>query len=266
MLRCPVCRTPLARQRKNYRCDRGHSFDIARSGYVNLLRSGSRRSRGDDARMLRSRRAFLERGFYQPLLSIMAGRTSTRSQGSPLRLLDVGCGEGYFTAGLAQGQVPGSEVWGVDISRLAVDMGARRHPRLGFAVASARDLPILTGAVDFLACIFGPHEPLEYRRVLAAAGLAIIVRPGADHLIELRRMLYRDLQPPGRRDDSDAWEGLRVVERSELRYSMQLREEDRLNLLAMTPYTWSGGKDSQLLALTAAEVTAHFQLVEVGPD
>jgi 23S rRNA (guanine745-N1)-methyltransferase len=258
-----VCRAPLARHGKTYRCERGHSFDVARSKYVNLLRSGVSRTRGDDRNMLRSRRAFLEAGHYLPLLAeltrqVMALAASTQSS---LKLLDVGCGEGYFTAGLARAMPSGSEIWGMDISHAAVEMASRQYPKAGFAVASARDLPVLDAAVDRLVCIFGPHEIDEYGRVLKPSGRLILVRPGADHLVEIRRVLYRELRVPGRRDLDLAMGEWRLVHRSDLRLALGLSAEDRRNLMAMTPYGWAGSEESRLVALRIASVTAHF-LVE----
>lgn len=118
MLRCPACPAPLARHGKTYRCEGGHSFDVARSGYVNLFRSTVGRARGDDRDMLRSRRAFLEAGHYLPLMADLTGRVPGSAGIAPsLKALDVGCGDGYFTAGLARVAPDGSEVWGMDIRK-----------------------------------------------------------------------------------------------------------------------------------------------------
>ncbi len=266
MLRCPVCRSPLARQCKSYRCGRGHRFDVARSGYVNLLGTGTARPRGDEPEMLRNRRAFLEAGWYRQLQDAITGRvTSALGPAAPsLRLLDVGCGEGYYTGALASALPAGSEAWGIDISRRAIEMAARRHPEARFAVAAARDLPIEDASVEVLVSIFGPYEPAEFGRVLKGSGRAIIVRPGADHLVEWRRRLYRELRAPGRREVSPEG-GWRSVERFELRYCMALGEQDRERLLAMTPYAWAGGEYSRQAIITAPEaVTAHFLIFELG--
>ena len=266
MLRCPVCRSPLARQGKRYRCVRGHSFDVARSGYVNLLRSGSAHSRGDALAMVRSRRAFLEAGHYRPLLEELKRRVprSHLAQDGVRSLLDVGCGEGYFTAGLAEA-IPGWEVWGIDISRDAVDLAARRHPEVNFAVAAARDLPILDASVDVAVSTFGPHEPGELRRVLRPRGRLLVASPGAAHLVELRRMLYRDVRPPGHQAVEDLRAGWTLIDRAELRYVLKLDLGERGALLAMTPYAWAGSEDSRRAVLDLPTITAHFVITELMP-
>jgi len=130
--------------------------------------------------MVRRRRAFLETGHYRPLLEELKRRVppSHLAQHGLRSLLDVGCGEGYFTAGLAEA-LAGWEVWGIDISRDAVDVAARRHPEVNFAVAAARDLPILDASVDVAVSTFGPHEPGELRRVLRPGGRLLVASPGA---------------------------------------------------------------------------------------
>lgn len=265
MLRCPTCRMPLARQGKTYRCISGHSFDVARSGYVNLLRSGSARPRGDDASMLQGRRAFLEKGYYESLLRRLIEIAAGSVPGA--RLLDIGCGEGYYTGALARAMPAGCETWGLDISKAAVDMAARHHPEANFAVANARDLPIQSESVDVLVCVFGPSELREYARVVKASGFAIIVRPGSDHLVELRRHLYREVRLPGRGDAPTLASGWRTARRSEIRYRMLVRRSVRESLLAMTPYAWSGSEESRKAVLDSASeaLTSHFVIQELRP-
>lgn len=261
MLRCPVCREPLARQDKSYRCARGHSFDVARSGYVNLLPSGSGRLRGDDPQMLRSRRAFLEAGHYEPLLDEIVGRLTVSGAGAaPRQMVDVGCGEGYFTSGIARA-FPGADVWGIDVSRVAVGMAARQHPEARFAVAAARDLPVHDGAADTIVSIFAPRYPAELHRSLMIGGRLITVGPGPMHLMEMRRILYRDVRPPGR-GWVDLGSGWQLLARAELHYELQLSAQARRNLLAMTPYAWTGGFGSWRDAVAVAIVTAHFIIDE----
>ena len=59
MLICPVCGLPLEFQIGVVRCGKGHCFDIAKEGYVNLLRSSrSGDLIGDDKASARCRREF----------------------------------------------------------------------------------------------------------------------------------------------------------------------------------------------------------------
>src|SRR5215510_14094118 len=177
MWRCPVCRLPLFAAANAYHCRRGHSFDVARSGYVNLLLGHRRRSAspGDSPEMVRSRRLILEEGHYAPLERLIGGlavRHLVATPVMPARLLDTGCGEGYFTDALSRhlGSHVAVEAAGIDVSRFAVDMAARRYRQIRFAVASVRDLPVITGAADIVVSIFAPRNDPEFARVLKRSG------------------------------------------------------------------------------------------------
>ena len=98
---CPVCGQPLGREENTFRCKTGHSFDRARSGYVNLLLSGGKHAKipGDNKQMVLSRRAFLEKGFYRPMADALCRETAEELNGlSSPAVLDAGCGEGYYPA------------------------------------------------------------------------------------------------------------------------------------------------------------------------
>ncbi|MBO0686026.1 MAG: methyltransferase domain-containing protein [Candidatus Dormibacteraeota bacterium] len=176
-------------------------------------------------------------------------------------MLDVGCGEGYFTGAFAR-SLPAAEVWGIDISRVGVDMAARRHSDANFAVAAARDLPVLNASTDALTSLFGPQEPTEFRRVLRRGGRALVVGPGSAHLIELRRRIYRDLRAPGRRTPLSWGEGFHLVGRAEIRGVIQLDAEGRRDVLAMTPYAWSAGREPQRVVAGLVSLTTHFLIHE----
>ena len=124
MFRCPVCREPLRRatDARAWRCGHGHSYDIAREGYVNLLITHQRRARepGDSMEMLRHRRAFLDAGHYGPIASALHELASAHAHADGGGVLDAGCGEGYYTRDWHR------PVWGVDIARAAVRMAAKR--------------------------------------------------------------------------------------------------------------------------------------------
>src|SRR4051812_16725214 len=141
MWRCPVCHGPLREAERTWRCGEGHTYDVAKEGYVNLLITHQRRQRepGDSVEMLRARRAFLEAGHYAPLRDALAERVPGGS------VLDVGCGEGYYTRAVdTEVDRAQAGVWGVDIAKEAVRLAARRGgPGHRFAVASAYDLPVL---------------------------------------------------------------------------------------------------------------------------
>ena len=237
---CPVCREPLEHHAGQYRCAQGHCFDQAKEGYVNLLLASHKRSAapGDDRQMLRSRREFLEQGHYAPLAERLAAhaRGEQSARGGRFALLDLGCGEGYYTAGIARA-LPGAWVGGIDIARDGVRMAARRYPELDLAVASTVRLPVADASLDMVLCVFAPTDDREIRRVLKPGGAYLRVTPGPRHLFELRALIYD--APREHAAATTAIEGMTHTGREALRFPLNLtRAGDAARLLAMTPYYW----------------------------
>lgn len=215
--------------------------------------------------MVRSRRAFLEAGHYAPLGEELA---RIAHDCDAARFVDAGCGEGFVTARFVGGlrRRPKEASWGIDLSRVAVEMAAKRYRHLMFAVASVRQLPILDGGVTCLLNAFAPSEPREFRRVLDPAGTLVTIRPGEYHLLELRRHLYRELHPPGRTNAVEL-PIFEPIESRALRFGLKLQRADVRNLLRMTPYVWRAGADAQgaILALDSLSVTADFRMTTWRP-
>lgn len=183
-LLCTVrnCRQPLARSDRAYICANRHSFDVARSGYVNLLQPQDKKSKnpGDTADAVAARRRFIDAGHVQPLVGAIVRALPVRGA-----LLDAGCGEGEHTEAFRRAY--GIEAWGVDISVPAIEAAAKRHRQCGWVVANAdRFLPFEDGSFDAVVSITARMNPEEFRRVLVPGGALLVVLPGADDLIELR--------------------------------------------------------------------------------
>ena len=101
LFRCPVCGGPLDREERVYRCADRHSYDIAKEGYTYLLPPNQKHSAdpGDDKAMSAARRDFLSKEYYAPLLNTLCSRILPLVGEHPV-ILDAGCGEGYYTAGI----------------------------------------------------------------------------------------------------------------------------------------------------------------------
>ncbi len=165
-------------------CPRGHSFDIARSGYINLLQPQDRRSKqpGDTAGAVKARRRLHDRGDMQPLLRAVA-ETLSASAGDIV--LDAGCGNGDYLGSLA-GEV-GFDAHGVDISIPAIDRAARRYPKCQWVVANAdRFIPYADRSFSIVLSITARMNASEFRRVLRDDGRLLVAIPAPDDLIELR--------------------------------------------------------------------------------
>ena len=182
ILLCTVrnCRAPLAREERRYVCANNHSFDVARSGYVNLLQPQDRRSKnpGDTAEAVSARRRFYERG--DPLIDTIVRAFPMRGA-----LLDVGCGEGSHLEAFRQAY--GVEAWGVDISVPAIELAAKTYRECAFVVANAdRFLPFADASFAAATSITARMNAEELRRVLRDDGALLVVIPGAEDLVELR--------------------------------------------------------------------------------
>lgn len=186
-LLCTVrgCREPLRREKRRVVCARGHSFDLARSGYMNLLQPQDRRSKqpGDSAEVVAARRRLHELGVTAPLLEAISAILS------PLEsdiVLDAGCGDGFYLGSLHQ--ECGFEAHGLDISIPAVNAAAKRFPACEWVVANAdRFLPYQDRSFSIVVSITGRMNPGEFRRVMRDDGGLLIAIPAPDDLIELRR-------------------------------------------------------------------------------
>ncbi|MEV6838304.1 methyltransferase domain-containing protein [Streptomyces sp. NPDC051133] len=185
LLRCPACRAPRLRPgRGALRCPAGHAFDIARHGYVGLL-TGTPATSGDDAAMVRSRDRFLSTGAYEPVRRAVARLAAAALPGRGT-VVDVGCGTGYYLAGVLD-RLPSARGLGLDTSARALRAAARAHDRAAAVSWDVfRPFPLADGAADVVLDVFAPRNPSEFHRVLRPSGRLVVVRPTDRHLAELR--------------------------------------------------------------------------------
>jgi 23S rRNA (guanine745-N1)-methyltransferase len=185
-LLCTVrdCHEPLARNDRGFVCPRGHSFDIARSGYVNLLQPTDKRSKqpGDTAAAVAARRRLHDRSVTAPLLEAIGALAAIDRDDV---VLDVGCGDGYYLGTIAL--ETGCEAHGIDISVPAVDAAARRYPECEWVVGNAdRFLPYADKTFSRVMSITARMNISEIRRVVRDDGLLLVAIPAPDDLVELR--------------------------------------------------------------------------------
>lgn len=165
-------------------CPRAHSFDIARTGYVNLLQPQDRRSKnpGDTAAAIAGRQRLHDRGLFAPLMGGMAELISPTPEDV---VLDAGCGDGYYPGNLAR--ATGARAHGVDISLPAIEAAARRFPECEWVVANAdRFVPYADRSFSVVLSITARMNAREFRRVLRDDGRLLVALPSPEDLIELR--------------------------------------------------------------------------------
>jgi 23S rRNA (guanine745-N1)-methyltransferase len=190
MLICPVrnCRLALAREEKRLACPQGHSFDVARSGYINLLQPQERRSKqpGDTPVAVEARQRLHDRGVTKPLLDAI-GETIAASPDEVV--LDAGCGDGFYLGTLANRV--GFQAHGIDISIPAIQAAARRFPpthgRFEWIVANAdRSVPYADASFSVVLSITARMNAAEFRRVLRDDGRLLVAVASPLDLMELR--------------------------------------------------------------------------------
>lgn len=260
-LRCPICAGAFTIEPRSWRCSSGHTFDVAREGYVNLLPVQHKRSRepGDTSQSLMARRAFLDAGHYAPLREALVSMLSGGEHRS--NLLDIGCGEGYYTAALRE---LATNVVGLDIAKPAVRMAARRYPGITWIVGTGARLPMADGAIDIACSLFTPLHPSETVRVLSQDGELILATPADSHLQALRAALFERIEPHAPEKFRDAFgPALTCVEQREIRYALHLSAAQLAQLLEMTPYAWKARPERRaaLQAGGGLETQAAFVLM-----
>ena len=263
---CPLCGRPLTRDGKTDRCPSGHSFDLAREGYVYLLPVNRKHSAapGDDRGMAAARRAFLDAGYYEPLRRALCDLALRDLPQAAPEILDSGCGEGYYTAGIYEalreaGKQP--RMAAVDISKAAVRLAARRTEGVEFSVASAYRLPLADRCVDWLLNCFSPLALDEFRRVLRPGGTFVYVVPAARHLWELKEVLYD--RPYLNEEQEIPYPGFRCTEVVPVETRFTLPSQEAIHaLFQMTPYYWKTPRSGaeRLAALTQLDVQASFRI------
>ena len=234
-LLCPICGETLTKVEKSYRCENRHSFDIARQGHVNLLPVQNKRSLnpGDTAEQVISRRGFLDGGFYEPIRQALCDLAKDHGCTGPI--LDVGCGEGYYSAELAKAL--DAELVGLDISKEAVRYAAGRYKHATWICASAAHLPVRNRSAGLLTSLFALTIPEEFHRVLRPDGAYIQVLAAEDHLLGLKRIIYPELHHKEKFTTPEI-PGFRLVESRKLQFTFTVEGEQVQNLLSMTPHVY----------------------------
>ena len=256
---CPICGKELNQQEKAFVCPDRHSFDVARQGYVNLLTVQQKHSLapGDTREQVLSRRAFLEAGFYAPIAQSLVD--AARKYGVSGEILDIGCGEGWYSSQLAEAlQLP---LTGLDISKEAVRCAAAKYKNHQWLCATASHIPVPDGAAGLLTSLYALTLPGEFHRVLAADGLYFQVLAAEDHLLGLKSVIYDQLHRK-EKDTVPELPGFQRLESIPIRFDFTVEGEQIRNLFSMTPHVFRIGKAGadRLAALSTLSDTASCRL------
>lgn len=236
--RCPICSGIFNRIGNSLKCDTGHSFDIASSGYINLLKPGKMNNSkaGDSKEMIRARSNFFLSGAYLPIREKICEIVSRFKNDV---IIDAGCGEGYYTEGIA-GFCPKSSVIGFDMSKFGCEHGAKSARRVGksnvlYSVSSIFEMPIDDNSANIVVNMFAPVANEEFLRVLTTQGHLIVVSSGIEHLNGLKSILYDDVYK--NEEKFSCYEGFELLGVENLKYNATICGSDTIyNLFTMTPY------------------------------
>ncbi|MCQ8876943.1 23S rRNA (guanine(745)-N(1))-methyltransferase [Pseudoalteromonas shioyasakiensis] len=229
---CPLCQQTLQLSNKSLRCDNNHTFDYAKEGYVNLLPVQHKNSKqpGDNLDMVQARREFLNTGHYHFLQQAIAKLVSEQS---PNNVIDLGCGEGFYTQAIAN--FCKGEVYGVDISKSAVKYAAKRYQNCQFSVASISQAPFADNQADVLVSIFAPLFEQELGRLASPDAALIVASPGPWHLKELKQKIYREVNA---HTPIPVPIGFELITQTLIEQSVRLSFAEVKNLITMTPFAW----------------------------
>jgi 23S rRNA (guanine745-N1)-methyltransferase len=230
--------------------------------------------------MVRARRGFLDRGYYRPLSDAinecvhdhLMGRVSSSSERFPLCVAEVGCGEGYYIGRLKRyldGPLGhrGMCYFGMDISKEAVRLAAKRYTDIRFIVASVRrELLFSSHSIQVLLNIFAPRNGAEFDRIVARDGVLLVAIPGPDHLLNLRSGLgLLGIEAHKEQRVVEQFGGtFQLADRRAIAYEMRLTGEELLDLIQMTPNYWHASRETleAIKATRRVQTEASFAILQ----
>lgn len=275
-LACPIDGNKLEQNDGQLVCENGHTFDIARQGYVNLLPVQHKRSKqpGDSKAMVLARTAFLNSGIYEPiankLTEIISAQITTDKETC---FLDAGCGEGYYFDAIFRTldehkNTNKLSFIGLDISKDAIIQASKRNKQISWLVGTNRQPPIEDASVDIILCLFGFLSLDAFNKVLKPDGKIIIVDPGPEHLKELREIIYPEIKKSDKSNTSqNEIKGFSLLKSEAVTFKAKITNNEKINqLLIMTPHFYRASKEGKQKAanLNKLDITINviFKVLE----
>ncbi len=282
---CPICQKILSLnyEQNQLVCDNNHQFDRAKQGYFNLLPVQKKKSKipGDSKEMINARETFLAGDFYLSLAEKLSSviedllpmdnkqpAASVEKQ-LPKTLLDVGCGEGYYSRVISKKTE--FNQYGFDISKSAIQKAAKKHKDGFYCVASSEDIPLQSLSIDLAFKVYAPASDSQLHRVIKSKGYLVSVTPAPRHLWQLREFIYDNVQPHDTVDTK--FQGFRKVSSEQFNYNIIPDSNNRLNLLQMTPFAWKADEaatkaiaDAQDLSIELDFIISVYQKIDLNED
>lgn len=269
--RCPVCHKILNKVENTYKCENNHSLDIASKGYVNMLLANQRHSinPGDSKEMILSRVKFLECDYYHFLRKTILETIIKYAKKEEFNFADLACGEGYYTNYIHQMLNEKFKVntIGVDISKFAIIEACKKQRTLkltniDYCIGNLMNLPFLDNSFHFMLNCFALLDEKEFNRVLENEGYFIRVLPDADHLLEIKEVLYENVIYNVMKEKD--LKGFKLIDEIHIKDDITLKNKDEIyNLFTMTPYYYKSSKESmnKLLSKDSLNTRVSFVLL-----
>ena len=238
-LRCPVCGERLASGSGALRCATGHSFDLAKHGYANLL-PGRGPAGADTPAMVASRADLLTAGHLRPVTAAVVDAARAAAAVDPGSSWMSVRAPGHHLSAVLDA-LPAHHGVALDVSKAAARWAARAHPRIGSVVADVwRRLPLADGCADLMLDLFAPRNGAEFHRVLRLGGTLLVVTPAPDHLAELVAPLGLIRVDPDKLERLDRSVGpwFEPIAVRDHTYQLSLSREETARFVAMGPSAW----------------------------
>lgn len=282
-INCPVCGKNLHRNERSLLCESGHTFDVAKSGYVNLLPPGKEKNArtGDEKNMVRARVDFLSKNYYAKISDSVAETLANELEAhdDTVVFADMGCGEGYHTCRIVEKLGRPAIALGFDASKYAAECASKLARSKGFLpkdgvgadfVSTAQayffpanlfHLPLKEHCLDAAVSMFAPIAGEETHRILKKGGILCVVSSGRDHLLELRKLIYDDVHI----SDSlpTAPDGFIERSRTSCKYNVQIESRDDIEaLFVMTPFYYKTTEEgrNRLLSKDSLNITVDVNI------
>lgn len=258
-LTCPICKKQLIKSSSQLNCAAGHSFDVAKQGYVNLLPAQQKKSKepGDSKEMIIARQRFLDDGVYQPvsekLNGILIGLLADKHHAT---VLDAGCGEGYYLNRFTEHykhESPASSIscLGLDISKPAIIAAAKRNKNITWIVGSNKSPPVIEHSVDVVLSMFGFIDLEVMAKILKPGGYLILVDPGHTHLLELRKIIYSYIKE---KKSKNEFCGFNLIDEESMTFNVRLQKNQISDLMMMTPHLYRASKEGKEKAMNLSDI------------
>ena len=260
-LACPKCHEPIDKIDNSYKCSNNHCYDIAKSKYLNLLLNPDKATNnpGDSKESLIARKAYLTKGYYDIILNNVIDCIQRYRHSDKLDILDLGCGEGYYTWGLKK-SFEKDTIYGLDISKEAINMATKYTKDVYWLVGNSKNLPIIDHSLDFITALFTVVNQDELKRTLKDNGYIIHVTANPNHLIEIKELIYDEIKV---KSDKYIRLDFKTIESYDLVSKVAINNrDDALNLLKMTPHYYHIKKERRnvLDTLKKLDITIDIKI------